>query len=195
MSISNEIGWTREEGGWRAQRGVGDRSSGTFGLLLEMVIDLTRSIDLRWLFDPVLHSSFGWSRFTSWSLWGDYEMGSGPGYKMARSAVRVPSLLSFRGRWSGGAKLSVALADLTHLWLGIFITTPPSPSTQTPTNTLLRAAIFESYIGLIWLVLNRRKNNLTPKTNIFLFVKYCLLIHWRPQSPITHGALTIITRR
>ena len=42
-------------------------------------------------------------------------MGSGPGYKMARSAVRVPSLLSFRGRWSGGAKLSVALADLTYL--------------------------------------------------------------------------------
>ena len=34
-------------------------ASGTFDLLLEMVIDLTRSIDLRLLFDPVLPSSFG----------------------------------------------------------------------------------------------------------------------------------------
>ena len=45
--------WLRGGGGWWSSR--------TFDLLLLMIIDLQRSIDLRWLFDPVLLFILRWS--------------------------------------------------------------------------------------------------------------------------------------
>ena len=45
----------RKKGGMG--KGVGAVSSRSFDLLNSMIYDLKRSVDLRWLFDPVLHSS------------------------------------------------------------------------------------------------------------------------------------------
>ena len=68
---SNGLQWpprtTKDLQGPKTQKkGVGEWgavSSRSFDLLNSMIYDLKRSIELRWLFDPVLHSLVRWSCF------------------------------------------------------------------------------------------------------------------------------------
>ena len=55
QTTSNDL-LISKKGGWGG--GGGAVSSRFFDLLNSMIYDLKRSVDLRWLFDPVLHSSF-----------------------------------------------------------------------------------------------------------------------------------------